>query len=693
MFTPNISSKYTCLCVSLQNWYLNRKDPLPPELQSSKEVEAILSRRNQSKDATENQEEILLSASSDKDRVKETLLKDNKGQRSDMQTRAKHLYANEGSSNNQVDKSSTTPLCVDKESNNVDKLSGVNEILDVQGKNLKRGSEVKKDGQDRLSCRVPSDKKARPTVLIFGDGYVSRLHNKSFKLKTEFESSNWSKLTDVGDIYLCGVESKRIRELNQQDLSVMTKVRPDVVLLHFGTLDLYDCTNVNRLVSDLKNLVVKLHDEFHVGCTLVLHTVLRVTTIQYGTDRNYEAAQTFWRGVQKELEDIPYAVTVRCPNSPQRMYLFDAYTDLTEMKYYPFSPRGQQNFLHRSIMTRIKTALHVYWDISCTMLLLGGSVVRNMINQLTNEPQYPVNTPTDFGLKGCKVHLSTAFRKVMDEHDLSVVDEVQPDIVLIQPEIEDWTCHDPALVANSLAELASDIRVRYPKVEEVHIFQLMPQARNAAFNHFVTVCNETLRRRYLQHGKSHVFFYRVWRAEELRPSDFDTGGVDINKNGAVKLYRNFEMVLSLALKIFHKKGPRAPSKEDLEGRAAEGTLCTGMVSAADAITEVDNQGCRVVKNDEQDDINNRQGHGAVVSKIADDDIWDVLDREFDMMEDEEGGVEVACGDEITEMEQDSDADMEDEEESDFDSDEGILEDVEVGSEDDDLMDVALVEVF
>lgn len=114
---------------------------------------------------------------------------------------------------------------------------------------------------------------SQPKVLILGHSFVRRLQSD---LRSNFDTR---ASVDFGfrgttTVYMHGIGGRTVSKLQKHDLSVVSSLSPDIVILEIGTNDL-SFSKPEVVGSNIEELVRLLLDHFSVRVIVVCHVTSR----------------------------------------------------------------------------------------------------------------------------------------------------------------------------------------------------------------------------------------------------------------------------------------------------------------------------------------------------------------------------------------------------------------------------------
>ena len=101
---------------------------------------------------------------------------------------------------------------------------------------------------------------APPRILILGHSFIRRLAGF---LQNRGHEHLMAKLSSLGSVNFHGVGGCTIAKVRKFDLSIIRRLRPDIIVLELGSNDLTKLP-AQTVGSELETLVRYLHDEFNV---------------------------------------------------------------------------------------------------------------------------------------------------------------------------------------------------------------------------------------------------------------------------------------------------------------------------------------------------------------------------------------------------------------------------------------------
>ena len=195
---------------------------------------------------------------------------------------------------------------------------------------------IEEVADDTVTDQQDMAKKRKPLMMVVGGTYIYLYkHYLKRPLMKKFS------LDHPGRVNNCyGVKSKTIQQFIKQDLMTLKSFQPDVILIHFGELEISMSIPVKRVVEDLMTLLKKMHTELHVTYILVSELLYRPEIHHSNPEYNDRVCSLndilrsllqavpyaqFWENKNRSIRRPPplsdYAVNLRNPNQEQHVRL------------------------------------------------------------------------------------------------------------------------------------------------------------------------------------------------------------------------------------------------------------------------------------------------------------------------------------------------------------------------------------
>ena len=160
-----------------------------------------------------------------------------------------------------------------------------------------------------------------PQVLIMGHSFVHRFH-RSLAKGSERRVRLDLNLSSLAYINYYGVGGRTVDKLSKYDLSVVGRLKPEIVILELGSNDLSPGeARPERVGSEIESLVQLLHAQYGVKFIVVCQTINNRALCPRSTPSYNDLVALLNRYLSVVLETLPFATFwchkgLRKPNVP-----------------------------------------------------------------------------------------------------------------------------------------------------------------------------------------------------------------------------------------------------------------------------------------------------------------------------------------------------------------------------------------